>query len=354
MIFRKSSRAPILDIDFHCRENGAQNGHCRSKIKFFAVAMETEYRIADSGLSRMPSVLMHVPTKFHRSPAMRLACSLPTNKQTHKPGGDEDPRTDCVRSPERSLATMRWRGQRHTSHGCVDVNPFVFMNQHENADIQMGEGQNPGAHRFLSSRVARGKFWNYIEEFWRHFYCQIFWPTERYHWYACAVDSHRARVALKNMCSWNTWKMTKFPPGYHGNVSTNPLLAHDAVAQQGAVHDQAIIGAISLCSSLWETKNIDFHAKIKTLNSQFPEFAKWQPYILGQKPKHIFRSRNVAIKRKKNEPPRCKTDRWMAWWTAWILDDFGRCLAEIISFSPLAPKLLEIEIQRNVIKCSTC
>ena len=156
------------------------------------------------------------------------------------------------------------------------------------------------------------------------------------------------------MRRWNTWKMTKFPPRYHGNVSTNPILAHSVVSQQGAAHDQSIWGAISHCSSLREPKNIDFYAKIMTLNSQIPQFAKWQPYNLAQKPKYILKNRHVATERKKNQSTRCKTDTWTARWTWSILDDFGGFWAEIISFWSLAPKELEIEIWRNVIKCRTC
>ena len=97
-----------------------------------------------------------------------------------------------------------------------------------------------------------------------------------------------------------------------------------------------------------------FLAKVIILNSQFPQIAKWQPYKLAQKPKYILESKHVGTEQRKNQPPMCKTDSWTARWTLSILDDFGRFWAEIISFSPLAPKLLQIESRGNVIKCSTC
>ena len=160
-------------------------------------------------------------------------------------------------------------------------------------------------------------------------------------------------MTLKNMCRWNGWKMTKFRSGYHGNASTNPLLANDVVVQQGIEHYPCIWGDISRCFLLREPTNFDFCTKIMMLNSQFPQLAKWQPYNEGQKPKYILKRRHVATERKKNQTHRYKTDSWTARWTWSILDDFGRVLAEIISFSSLAPKVLEIEIRRNVIKCST-
>ena len=64
------------------------------------------------------------------------------------------------------------------------------------------------AWRLHNLRVDGGKFCKDIEKIWKHLRYRILWPIQRYYLYGCTVDALRARVALKNLRRWNTWKIT--------------------------------------------------------------------------------------------------------------------------------------------------
>ena len=50
--------------------------------------------------------------------------------------------------------------------------------------------------------------WKDNVKIWKHLHYRFLWPIHRYYLYGCVMDRLRARVALKNLCHWNTWKMT--------------------------------------------------------------------------------------------------------------------------------------------------
>ena len=78
------------DIRYQTRENGAQNGRCRPKMRFFAVAMATGYRSAVFASGALPRHVLRMCVKFHRDRASRLGSRSDTDKQTNKPSGVAD------------------------------------------------------------------------------------------------------------------------------------------------------------------------------------------------------------------------------------------------------------------------
>ena len=84
MILRRATLERIFELGLRFRENGAQSGHYRQKMRFFAVAMATDEPIWLKLSRAQLELTINHPAKFDEDRLNRLASGAVRYKHTHR------------------------------------------------------------------------------------------------------------------------------------------------------------------------------------------------------------------------------------------------------------------------------
>ena len=149
MILRKTPSRGLCNFVLVAEKMAVKVTTVAQKWSFSRLPWKRNIRNANFWHLALPRHALSAYAKFHCAPTSRLAKIVWTDRQTSQVA----PRTSASGRAWQPCAEEARDMFRTVTSMCIH---FVPMNQHGTSDVQMAQGQQPGAHRFRSFRVARG------------------------------------------------------------------------------------------------------------------------------------------------------------------------------------------------------